>query len=114
MAIQIAASRQSLAATYATLGTFLAVCTGNPGTTTTVANEATGGGYARLATTWTPGAGGVENGSAVTLSVPAGTFTFGALCSAATGATQVDNAAITSTVFSVAGQLVMTPAFTQT
>lgn len=118
MPISIAASRQTLANAYAGLGAYLAACTGNPGTTTTVANETSGtggsGAYTRLATSWSPGAGGVQNGSQVILSVPAATFTFGALCSAATGANQVDNASITSTAFSSPGQLVMTPTYTQT
>ena len=115
--VAIAASRQTLANAYAGLGTFLAACTGNPGTTSTVANETSGtggnGAYARLPTTWTSGSGGIQTGTQVILSVPAQTFTFGSLCSAATGATQVDNAAITSTAFSNPGQLVMTPGYTQ-
>jgi hypothetical protein len=118
MAIAIAASRQSLAATYATLGTWIGVCTGNPGTATTPVNEATGGSpaYARQQTTWTAGAGGVENGSAVTVNVPAATYTYILLASAAAlaAANQVDNAAISSTVMSAQGQLVITPTYTQT
>lgn len=118
MPIRIPASRQVLANAYAGLGTYLAACTGDPGTTTTVANETSGtggsGAYARLATSWSAGSGGVQNGSQVILSVPAATFTFGALCSAATGAAQVDNASITSTAFTSPGQLVMTPTYTQT
>jgi hypothetical protein len=118
MAIAIATSRQSLAATYATLGTWIGVCTGNPGTSTTPINEATGGSpaYARKQTTWTAGAGGVENGSAVTIDVAAATYTYILLASAATvaSANQVDNALITSTVMSAQGQLVITPTYTQT
>lgn len=113
MAIAIATTRQSLAAQYASLGAFLGLATAAPGTTATPANEATGGGYARVATTWTAGAGGVENGSATTINAAAGTYTYAILCSAATGANMIDNAAITSTVLSAAGQIVLTPTYTQ-
>ena len=114
MPIRIAASRQTLADAYKGLGNWFAACTGDPGATTTVSNEATGGGYARLQGTWTSGSGGVLTCTNVILSVPAGTFTYGAVCSAATGTTQTDNATITSTVFSNPGQLVFTPGYTQT
>lgn len=115
MPIRIPASRQTLANAYAGLGVYVAACTGDPGATTTVANEVSGGSYARLATAWTAGSGGVSNGSNVTLAIPASTtVTFGAMCSAATGATQFDNAAVSSTTFSAAGNLVMTPGYTQT
>lgn len=115
MPIAIPTSRQALANTYATLGTWIFAATGNPGNTTTVANEVTGGSYARLATAWTAGSGGVQTGSQVILAIPASTtVTFGGVCSASTGATQTDNASITSTAFATAGQLVMTPGYTQT
>jgi hypothetical protein len=116
MAIAVATTRQSLANQYATLGTFIGVCTGDPGTTNTPANEASGGSpaYARVATTWTAGSGGVSNGSAVTINVPAATYTYVLLASAATGATMIDKAAITSVVMSAQGQLVVTPTYTQT
>lgn len=113
MAIAIPTSRQALANAYAALGSYLALCTGSPGTSTTVANEASGGSYARVATSWTAGSGGVQNGSATTLNANAATYTYAALCSAATGNTQVDNCAITSTVLSAAGQIVLTPTYTQ-
>jgi len=58
----------------------------------------------------------VQNGSAVTINVPAATYTYILLASAATlaAANMVDNAAITSVVMSAQGQLVVTPTFTQT
>jgi len=116
MAIAVAASRQSLANTYATLGTYIGVCTGDPGTTSTPSNEASGGApaYARVATTWTAGSGGVQNGSAVTINVAAATYTYILLASAVSGATMVDKAAISSVVMSAQGQLVVTPTYTQT
>jgi hypothetical protein len=116
MAIAVATTRQSLANTYATLGTWIGVCTGDPGTTSTPANEASGGSpaYARQQTTWTAGSGGVQNGSPVTVNVPTGTYTYVLLASAATGATMIDKALITSVVMSAQGQLVVTPSYTQT
>lgn len=116
MAIAVATTRQSLANQYATLGTWIGVCTGDPGTTSTPANEASGGSpaYARQQTTWTAGAGGVSNGSAVTINVAAATYTYILLASAATGNTMIDKASITSVVMSAQGQLVVTPTYTQT
>ena len=116
MAIAIGTTRQALADQYKTLGTWIAVCTGAPGTTTTVANEATGGSpaYARKQTTWTSSTGGVVNGSAVTIDVATGTYTHIALCSASSGANQVDNADVTDVVMSAQGQIVVTPTYTQT
>jgi hypothetical protein len=116
MAIAVATTRQSLADQYKTLGTWVGVCTGDPGTTSTPANEASGGSpaYARQQTTWTSGSGGVVNGSAVTINVAAATYTYILLASAGTGATMIDKAAITSVVMSAQGQLVVTPTFTQT
>jgi hypothetical protein len=116
MAIAVATTRQSLAAQYATLGTWIGVCTGDPGTTSTPANEATGGSpaYARVATTWTAGAGGVENGSAVTINVAAATYTYILLASGSSGNNMIDKAAVTSVVMSAQGQIVVTPTYTQT
>lgn len=113
MSIAIATTRQALADKYGTLGTFFGLATGNPGTTTTPANEASGGSYARVATTWSAGSGGVENGTACTISANAGTYTYAPLCSAASGANMIDWAAITSTVLSAPGQIVLTPTYTQ-
>jgi hypothetical protein len=114
MAIAVATSRQTVANAYAGLGTFIGVCTGDPGTTSTPANETSGSGYVRIATVWTPGTTGTEAGSAVTVSVPAGTFTYILLASASTGNTMVDKTAVSSTTMSSPGQLVITPNYTQT
>ena len=118
MAIAIATTRQNLADRYATLGTYIGVATGNPGTATTPANEATGGApaYARKQTTWTPASGGVTNGSAVTIDVATGTYTHILLASAATvgAANMIDNADVTDVVMSAQGQIVVTPTYTQT
>jgi hypothetical protein len=110
------ATLNTLAADYAALGTFVGLATGTPGATTTPANEATGGSpaYARVATTWSPGTTGVQTGTAVTINVAAGTYTFMILCSAGSGTNQIDNCAITSVVMSAQGQIVVTPTYTQT
>jgi len=118
MTIAIGATKTSLAATYAGLGTWIGTATGNPGSTTTPSNESTGGSpsYARKQTTWSAGSAGVQNGTAVTIDVPASTLTYIILASAATtgAANMVDNCAITSVTMSAQGQLVVTPTFTQT
>jgi hypothetical protein len=116
MAIAIATTRQTLANAYAAAGTWIGTATGNPGTAATPTNESSGGSYARKQTTWTPSSGGVTNGSAVTIDVPASTITHILLASAATVATtnQIDNADVTDIVFSAAGQAVITPTFTIT
>lgn len=122
MAIQLAATRESQATHYGTLGTFLGACTGSPGTSPTPTNEAATTGtpvYARVATTW---GAATDNGTtaqivgtACVLNVIAATYTFALLASAGTlaSANQVDNCAITSTVLSAQGQLVLTPTYTQ-
>jgi len=118
MAIAVGSTRQSLANSYAALGNWLGAATGNPGTTTTPANEVTGGSpaYARGQTTWSAGSNGESNGTATTLNSPAATITYVILASAATtgAANQLDNCAITSVVLSGQGQIVITPTYTQT
>lgn len=116
MAIAIATTRQALADEYKTLGTWIGVATGSPGTSATPSNEAAGGSpaYARKQTTWTSSTGGVVNGSAVTIDVAAGTYTHILLASASSGNNQIDNADVTDVVMSAQGQIVVTPTYTQT
>jgi hypothetical protein len=106
----------NLAAAYTGYGSWVGLATGAPGTTATPANEATGGSpaYARLATTWSAGTTGVQNGTAVTLNVPAATYTYMLLASSSSGNAMVDNVSITSVVMGAQGQIVVTPTFTQT
>lgn len=70
-------------------GAWIAVHTGDPGTTG--ANEATGGGYARVQTTWTAGGSdGVVTGSEVSITLPAGPgYTCPSVWTAATGGSYV-------------------------
>lgn len=113
MAIAVPTTRQALATYYGTLGSFWNVATADPGTTSTPASEASGGSNARVATTWSNGSGGVINGSAVTINANAATYAYALLCSAATGNTMIDKCAIASTILSQAGQIVLTPTYTQ-
>lgn len=74
------------------LGDWIGVCTGPPGNTSTVLNEATGGtpAYARQQTTWTAGTNGSHSGSQVTLNLPAGTYPYMIVCQASSGNNMVD------------------------
>jgi hypothetical protein len=116
MPIKIAASRQALADRYGQLGNFFGACRGDPGTTSTPANEASGGGYVRVAGTWVPNNNGTLICSPldVLLTVPAATYTYGTLCSSASGGSQVDNASHASMAFTAPGQLIYTPGYVQT
>lgn len=115
MVIAINSTKESLAVAYTDLGSWISLHTASPGTDG--ANEATGGSpaYARKQTTWTPGASdGVVVGSAVTIDVPAGTYTHIAVWSAVSAGTIRDTAALSSSVVMGAqGQVVLTPTFTQ-
>ena len=113
MAIRIDATRQALADAYGGLGKFLGLATADPGAAAAPANEASGGSYARVATTWSSEIGGFEQGTACTINANAGTYTFAILCSAANGANMIDNSIIDSTVLSTAGQIVLTPTYVQ-
>jgi hypothetical protein len=86
------ATHQAASNAIAGLGSWISLHTGTGGGTTG-ANEATGGGYARLATTWTPGTTGVNNGSAVNINCAAGTYTEGGIFSAVTAGTFIGSAA---------------------
>jgi hypothetical protein len=116
--VACSATQNTLCNDYTALGTWLGLATGAPGATSTPANEATGGGYVRLQTTWSSAAqssgSATSSGTAQTLNVAAGTYTYMLLGSAsATGAANmVDNASITTISLSSAGQIVLTPLFT--
>lgn len=118
MAIQLATTRQTVCNAYVALGTWIGTATGSPGTTSTPSNESTGGSpaYARKQTTWTPSSGGVNNGSAVTIDVPASTIAYILLASAATvgAGNMIDWSDVTDIVFSAQGQAVVSPVMTVT
>ncbi len=96
-------------------GGWVSLHTADPGTTG--ASEVAGGSpaYARKQTTWTGGASdGVVAGSAVSIDVPAGTYTHVGIWSASTAGTFLTSYALpTAIVMSVQGQITVTPTYTQ-
>lgn len=113
MAIAVNATKESVALAYTGLGSWISLHTADPGTTG--ASEATGGAYARKQTTWTGGASdGIVNGSEVTIDVAAGTYAWAGIWSAASGGTFIDKVAVSSTAFTGAGQMKVTPTVTVT
>lgn len=85
------ATHQAASNAVAALGAYISLHTGDA--STTGANEATGGGYARVQTTWTAGSTGTNTGSVVNISCAAGTYTQGGIWSALTTGTFVGSAA---------------------
>jgi hypothetical protein len=115
MAIAVTATKNVLCNAYAgigTSGTYVSIHTASPGGTG--ANEASGGSYARVATTWASAANSQVSGSQVTINLPAGTYTYAGLWTAATGGVFIDQVAIASTTLGSAGTLLVTPTFTMT
>lgn len=109
------ATKESAATSVTSTGNWISLHTGDPGTTG--ANEATGGSpaYARKQTTWTPGSSdGVVNGSAVSIDVPAGTYTHVGVWSAATAGTFVGGFAMSASTGALPGQasVSVTPSIT--
>lgn len=113
MAIAAAATKTSLAASYAALATHGAVYTTAPGAA--AGTEPVGGtpAYARKALTWTPGAAGVTSASA-TFDVPAGTTVAGSgLHSALTAGNYIDGKTETSVNFPTQDTVTVTFTYTQ-
>lgn len=107
------ATLEASVAAVAALGRWISVHTGNPGTTG--ANEATGGSpaYAREQTTWGAGiADGIENGSQVTVDLPAGTYTYFGVWSTETGGTFIIGGIIVTTILGVQGTVLVNPKLT--
>ena len=84
-------THQAASNAIAALGSWISLHTASAGTTG--ASEATGGGYARKQTTWTPGTTGVNTGSEVNIPCAAGTYVEGGIFSAVTAGTFVGSAA---------------------
>jgi hypothetical protein len=101
---------QTMISDYSGLGAWIGLFTGAPGSTNAPANEASGGSpaYARQETSWTV-SGATAIGSGVTINVPAGTYTYMGLFSAATGNTMVDWCAISPQVASGQTTITITP-----
>ena len=111
MAITNPATREALATYLGTLGAYISFHTTDP--STNGGNEASGGGYARKQTTWTGGtADGTVTGSEVTIDVPAGTWAWCGIWSAASGGTWVEKFPDNSNTLRAAGQIKVTPTLT--
>jgi hypothetical protein len=118
--ISIAATRTSLAASYATLLPYGALFTSTgPGTTGAATNEVTGGSpaYNRKANNWgTAAASVVTTTSAPSFDVPAATTpTYYGACSSVTpgAATVGDATTVTNQTFASQGTYVITPTYSQ-
>lgn len=110
-----AATREAAALAVTGLGGWISIHKTDPGTTG--AGEATGGSpaYARKQTVWTAGsADGVVAGSKVTIDLPADTYGYFGVWTAATGGTFIGGGAISSTTLAAQGQIEVTPTYSQT
>ena len=114
--VQVTATKQTISNAAVALGNYIGICTGSPGTTATPSNEAAGGSpaYARQATTWTAGSGGVNNGSPVTINLPSSTYLYLIQCSGSSGNNMVDWCPITAVVLSSQTAIPFTPVYTVT
>jgi hypothetical protein len=115
--VNVTKTAQALAEDYTNMGSYIGLATGDPGSTATPMNEASGGSpaYARQPTNWGAGTGGVYNGTPVTINVKGGglTYNYMILCSGATGNNMVDNCPIPPQVMTADGPITVTPVYTQ-
>ena len=95
---------------YVALGSWIGLCTGNPGNTNAPANEAVGGSpaYSRQETTWTT-SGSQSIGSPVTFNVGPGTYNYAIICSGSSGSNMVDWTPIPPQIKSVQSTITITP-----
>lgn len=110
-----ATTLQTKADAVKALGTYISLHTADA--LTTGANEASGSGYGRIATTWTSGSGGNVSGSAVTITAGAATYAGFGVWSASTAGTYVGGAAFSGgsvTISGGTGSVVVTPAIAET
>ena len=111
----VTATADALIADYSALGNWIGVFTGAPGNTAAPANEASGGSpaYARQATSWTV-SGATAIGSAVTINVPAGTYSYMGFFSASSGNNMVDWCPMTPQIATGQTTITITPLATAT
>jgi hypothetical protein len=116
VAIATNVQKETLSTAYGAAGTYISVHTADPVSTYQFEITPGSGGYARVATSWTPGGSdGVNSGGQVTINVPAGTYTHIGLGTAVTAGTFLDRYQLpTAQTFATAGQLLVTPTFTIT
>lgn len=106
----VSATLTGLVTYYVGLGNWMGLATGVPGTSSTPANEATGGSpaYARQSTTWNVSAA-TALGTPVIFNVPAGTYGYLLLCSGSSGNNMVDWAPITPQVITAQTTITVVP-----
>ncbi|MGW1740022.1 phage tail fiber protein [Nocardia sp. NPDC001965] len=114
MAYQITATRNDQATYFGTKAVSIALCTGSPGTSGTIANEVTGGSYARKTPSWGSASAGTITAAELEFDVPSGTTVthVAYLNNDGTVRDWVDSADISFTV--TAGKLRVTPKHTVT
>jgi hypothetical protein len=112
--INVSSTAQSLSNDYAGMGDWIGLATDDPGSMAAPANEVTADGYTRQQTTWTPGEGGVNQGSPVTFNLPSGAYPYLILCADANGQSMIDNCKIDGVDLNSDGQIVVKPTYTQT
>ncbi len=114
MPIAVPATREALAVEYSTLGDWISLHTGDPGTTG--ADEASGGGYAREQTTWSAGASdGEVTGTQVEITAAADTYTHIGINTAVSAGTFRDSYELPApVVLTIAGTVKVTPTYNQT
>lgn len=104
------ALKNEMANHWAAQGNTYSMHTGDPGAAGT-SNEATGGSYARQATTWGTATGGTVTGSQLTFPAAAGTYTHMGRWNGSTFLGSFDTADATLTP---AGEVKVTPSYTYT
>jgi hypothetical protein len=97
-------AKEQAAIAYAAIAKYIGVSSADPGTTGSTAVEPSGGGYARILYTATPGAVDGSVAVAANIAIPAG-FTIGWVVyyDAVTGGNYCDSNTVTSQAFATAG-----------
>lgn len=112
MTIAGAQQKENLAVAYGNAATYALITTADPGTS--IANEVSGGLYARKPITWVAGSVDGVVTATVVFDVPVGTaVSHTVLTTAATGGTFLDKVATAYTSQSVAGTLTVNLTYTQ-
>jgi hypothetical protein len=120
--VAVTATANLLAEDYTNQGAYvyIGLANGDPGSGNKPLNEASGGSYARVKTTWQlPANNGVVTGTSVTINVPDGTYYYMIFCQQSTGANMVDNCRINGSTGVVVngsggnGQVQIIPTYTQ-
>lgn len=114
MAIQVTATKNTLADAYTALCAYAALY--STAGTSTAGTELSGGSpaYARKALSWGAASGGVASATAVTFDVPSGATVAGAgFHSAVTAGSYRDGGALTSQAFASQGTYTLTCTYTQ-